>query len=72
MRIPIQAATITRTYPTGPVTRRVTLNGRRDGDGIRAYRVGETIEPGHVWEGWTIAAIVDCGTICRERRLFDS
>ena len=61
MRLPIQSATITRTYAGGRVeTRRVTLNGRREGEGYRAYRVGEKLPPEHVWAGWEITAVVDC------------
>ena len=62
MKLHIQAATIVRKVRTLPgfELKRVTLNGKPDGS---AYSVADTIEPGHFWEGWTIHAAVDCGTL---------
>jgi hypothetical protein len=72
--LPIQTATITRDYPEGPesgitATKCVTLNGYYAAQGDRAagkvtpYAVGDRIADGHVWAGWRVSAIVDCGCI---------
>ncbi|KKN32086.1 hypothetical protein LCGC14_0817410 [marine sediment metagenome] len=61
MRLTIQSATIERTYRNAETSeRRVTLNGRADGNG---FSVGDTLPEGHFWAGWKITAATDCGEI---------
>jgi hypothetical protein len=61
MTLVIQSATIERAYRNAEnSTRRVTLNGRKDGSG---FAIDETLPEGHFWAGWKITAITDCGVV---------
>ena len=70
MLLPIQTATITRDYSGGETaTKCVTLNGYYARQGDRAagkvtpYAVGDRIADGHVWAGWSVAELIECGCL---------